>query len=292
MPFSGATDAHAPPDNAVLVGCACAALDIDLIRQVALTLTGSLFSGACFSCVCCFFSPSSSQVAFSVFFGSVLIPTLHVPPLTLPFNAAILLLVHTTHFALKPLPLGGAELSDSVGFVALLLAVLRGVGQIFLAGNEWVGVAILGGMFVSSRVMALHALLGSAAGTALAFAVDVDRSLIANGIAGFNASLAAVAVCLFCVVTPRSVVYAALCATLSTLLAFAIAGATFTLPFCLGTLVVLSMHGVPGQCAATAGGFSTVLAGLVFVRLAEVTTPEEHWTLYSRQAAPDDAPPS
>ncbi|MFI9599438.1 urea transporter [Streptomyces sp. NPDC052043] len=72
-------------------------------------------------------------------------------------------------------------------------AALRGVGQVFLQNNPLTGLLFLVGIFLSSYVTGLYALLGVAVSTATALAAGVDRSTVRRGLYGFNGTLVAIA---------------------------------------------------------------------------------------------------
>lgn len=227
--------------------------------------------------------------------STMLVPALAVPPLTLPFNFATLaFLLAAFAFAtgdlasaIEPrLPSIGADVDTSLraeeggggGFdaAALINAILRGVGQVFLADSVVAGALIVAGMAVCSRIAAAFALLGSIAGFLTALAVRVDGFDVYHGLWGFNSVLSAVAIGgVFYVLTWRSALLALACAVASAFL-FAAVGTllaplglpALTLPFCLATLAFLIMKASTSRFAP--------------VDLGAITTPEGHRRLSRR----------
>jgi urea transporter len=149
-------------------------------------------------------------------------------------------------------------------------AIFRGIGQLFFANSVAAGIIIVVGLAVCSRIAAIFALLGSAAGMLTGLAVGASGVAIYNGLWGFNSFDAAIAVGgVFFVLTLRTGVLAIACAVLAALL-FGAIGALFvpwglpalTLPFCFATLAFVLLKGA-----------STKLEP---VAVEDITTPEEH----------------
>ncbi len=80
---------------------------------------------------------------------------------------------------------------------SLASIVLRGVGQIMLQENQVTGFLFLAGIFYSSFLMGLAAVLATVSGTATAFVLNYERSDIEKGLYGFSAALVGVAMMLF-----------------------------------------------------------------------------------------------
>lgn len=227
----------------------------------------------------------------------LLVPTFGVPGLTLPFNLATLsFLLAAFAFASDELMLAaepalpalgedvdatlraddaGGDDADAEG---VLNALLRGVGQVFLADDAVAGLLIVAGMAVCSRIAAGFALVGSAVGLLVALSVGADGSAVYHGLWGYNSVLCAVAVGgVFYVLTWRSALVAVACAAAGALL-FAAIGTLlaplgvpgFTLAFCLATLAFLLIRDDTPRLRP--------------VDLTDVTTPEDH-----RRAAPAPA---
>ncbi len=217
----------------------------------------------------------------------LLVPTLGVPGLTLPFNLATLAFLAAAAggegFApvVEPaLPAAGEGVDGALrsqedggaaaAVPALANALLRGVGQVFLADSAVAGLLVLAGMAVCSRIAAGFALVGSLVGLLVAVALGGDGFAAYHGLWGYNSVLCAVAIGgVFFVLDRRSAVLAVLCAAAGAVL-FAAVGTFlspvglpgFTLAFCLATLAFLLIK--------DAG------PGVQAVSLAEITTPERH----------------
>lgn len=220
---------------------------------------------------------------------TVMLAGLKVPPLTLPFNLATLaFLLAAFAFARgdlgpvepRSLTIGGAEIDaglratqtgPAVGaFEGVINAVLRGIGQLFLADSVVAGLIILVAILVCSRIAAALALLGSVLGTLTGLSLGADGYDVYHGLWGFNSFVSAVAVGgVFVVLTWRSAVLAAACAVFAALL-FAAVTTLFspwglpalTLPFCLATLAFLLPKELTPRLQAVA--------------TEEISTPEEH----------------
>jgi urea transporter len=78
-----------------------------------------------------------------------------------------------------------------------LLWAFRGVGQVFFQENALTGVLFVVGIALSSPVMALGAVVGTAIGTATAWILKFDKSELHAGIYGFNATLVGIATLFF-----------------------------------------------------------------------------------------------
>ena len=78
-----------------------------------------------------------------------------------------------------------------------LRAGLRGVGQVFFQENAITGACFVLGLAASSMLMAAGAVIGTAIGTATAWAVKFDKSELSAGIYGFNSALVGIATLFF-----------------------------------------------------------------------------------------------
>jgi urea transporter len=74
-----------------------------------------------------------------------------------------------------------------------VLVVMRGIGQVFFQEHALTGTLFVVGIALSSPLMALGAVVGSAVGTGLAWVLKFDRGEIVAGIFGFNAALVGIA---------------------------------------------------------------------------------------------------
>jgi urea transporter len=80
---------------------------------------------------------------------------------------------------------------------APVLMVFRGIGQVFFQENALTGALFLLGIALSSPLMAVGALVGSAIGTATAWVLKFDKAELLAGIYGFNATLVGIATLFF-----------------------------------------------------------------------------------------------
>ncbi len=125
---------------------------------------------------------------------------------------------------------------------------LAGFAQIFLMPQWYVGALLLAGLLIAGRRAAAVACLGSATGIATAWALGAPAARIADGTAGYNAVLVALALCgVFLPVRAATLAYALVGAAAATALGPAVSalfapsgGHAFTWPFVLTTLVFLA----------------------------------------------------
>lgn len=81
--------------------------------------------------------------------------------------------------------------------LGFLDAVLRGIGQVMLQNNSYTGLLFLIGIFFNSMLFGWAVLLGTAASTATALLLSVDRTHVRAGLYGFNGALVAIALLYF-----------------------------------------------------------------------------------------------
>lgn len=118
------------------------------------------------------------------------------PTYTAPFIVTIWLVFSLAHAVagrsidVKPAPLP----KTPAGFVQ---AVLDGEAQVMFGANSLTGLLFLAGIAVSNWRHAVIALLGSVAGTALAYYHNDPEGAISIGLYGYNAALAAMAIYLW-----------------------------------------------------------------------------------------------
>lgn len=74
-----------------------------------------------------------------------------------------------------------------------ILAVFRGVAQVFFQENALTGAFMIAGLAVNSPLMAIGAVVGSAIGTATAHLLKYDAGDVKAGIYGFNSTLIGIA---------------------------------------------------------------------------------------------------
>lgn len=141
---------------------------------------------------------------------------------------------------------------------APLLAVLRGIGQVFFQENALTGALFVLGIAVSSPKMAIGALVGSAIGLATARILKFDDTEVLAGIYGFNSTLVGIATLVFfqlgamCLVLLFVGCIAATVVTrlMRTFLPFP----TYTLPFVVTTWAVYFLGLTLGVALVASGG--------------------------------------
>ncbi len=89
---------------------------------------------------------------------------------------------------------GDAPVHQLLAFVD---AVLRGVGQVMLQNNSYAGLLFLAGVFCNSVLLGVAVLVGTAASTATALLLGLNRVQLRAGWFGFNGALTAIALLYF-----------------------------------------------------------------------------------------------
>lgn len=125
--------------------------------------------------------------------------------------------------------------------VKFVLEVLRGVAQVDFMPSALCGVFFVAALFASGWQYGLYGLLGAAVGTATAYLLGIDRTLITAGLRGFNGCLVATAFAVFLGAGHLSTFLLAVAgSSLVVVVTSAVATflgswnlPTFTLPFCL-----------------------------------------------------------
>ena len=87
-----------------------------------------------------------------------------------------------------------AEVKPAVTVVDTLL---RGVGQVMFQNNPITGLLFLAGIGINSYKYSLTVLLGLVVATLAAYLLGADRTLIRNGLFGFNGVLTGIALSVF-----------------------------------------------------------------------------------------------
>uniref|UniRef100_A0A667WQS7 Urea transporter n=1 Tax=Myripristis murdjan TaxID=586833 RepID=A0A667WQS7_9TELE len=119
-----------------------------------------------------------------------------LPVAVFPFNIVIVLYLLCTgpnnpyyphHLATPP---GALELNATqLDTAEVVRGIPLGVGQIYACGALGPSLIILGAVLLYSPLMALHALLGSAAGTLAGLSMAVRHASLYSGLSGFNGAL-------------------------------------------------------------------------------------------------------
>eukprot|EP00658_Telonema_sp_P-2_P010076 TRINITY_DN1378_c0_g1_i2.p1 TRINITY_DN1378_c0_g1~~TRINITY_DN1378_c0_g1_i2.p1 ORF type:complete len:490 (+),score=83.20 TRINITY_DN1378_c0_g1_i2:164-1633(+) len=240
---------------------------------------------------------AACSTLFQVSLGQLLVPSLGVPPLTLPFHLAAWMCLLAAQSAsylpnadgtltpalVTPRTWAGRssldwDVSDSVE------GVFKGVGQAFMLENTWSGVILIAGACISSRITAANALLGALFGNLVAMAMGISQELVYRGLYGYNACVVAAALNgMFTVLSVKSMIFTA-------------AACAFTTVLTAGLANALSPTGMPALTFPAA--FSIIFFLLLFkpianaptsVALTSMTVPEEHLNL-DRAADPPPSP--
>jgi urea transporter len=133
----------------------------------------------------------------------------------------------------------------------MLLAVLRGFGQVMFQRNAVTGILFLAGMAVASPWLAVGAAIGGVIGTLVAAFLNLGDGDIQDGIYGFNSALVGVAA--VALLPPTAVTWglaaaaAAVAAPLTWLLRRQLHFPTYTAPFVLATWGMLLAAGEFGD---------------------------------------------
>ncbi|WP_317452145.1 MULTISPECIES: urea transporter [unclassified Streptomyces] len=153
--------------------------------------------------------------------------------------------------------------------LAYLVASLRGVGQVDLQPQLLTGALILAALWAGGWRIGLFATLGTLISTATAYALDVDRGSISQGLQGYSGCLTGIALVVSLGHHPATYVLTVVGCVLCTILTAALAtlltpyGLTpLTAPFCLvsGVMVLGApsfariWHGAPSPVADPTSG--------------------------------------
>lgn len=116
-----------------------------------------------------------------------------LPPLTFPFVALSWLLLWLAQPLQLQMPSYPVTAAHSLDWLANLLALLRGLGQVIFLDQPLAGLCLWLGLLLADRRAALWALFGSAAGLSLALYLGWEQHSALAGLYGYNATLAAIA---------------------------------------------------------------------------------------------------
>uniref|UniRef100_A0A3Q3GTW3 Urea transporter n=1 Tax=Labrus bergylta TaxID=56723 RepID=A0A3Q3GTW3_9LABR len=160
-----------------------------------------------------------------------------LPIFTLPFNILVCLHIAATgaDHPFFPEVRRSPALHLKAFYLQLFLSVPVGVGQVYGCDSPWAGGLILLALLLSSPTICFHAMLGSAAGLALA----APHKDIFSGLWGYNSALSCIAIGgVFYVLTWQTHLLAVICALFCAFMT-ALALPACTWPFCLSTLIFL-----------------------------------------------------
>ncbi|NXF81659.1 UT2 protein, partial [Sclerurus mexicanus] len=205
-----------------------------------------------------------------------------LPVLTLPFNVALTLYQaasgpHNLFFpttVTQPATATPNFTWTDVEIKMLLQSIPVGVGQVYGCDNPWTGGIFLMALFISSPLICLHAVIGSAVGMLAGLSLATPFSQIYSGLWGYNSSLSCIAIGgMFYSLTWQTHLLAVACALFSAYLGAAVTS-------------MLSVFGVPS------GTWSFCLSALTFLLittnnsaiyklpLSKVTYPEANRAYY------------
>jgi urea transporter len=120
--------------------------------------------------------------------------------------------------------------------------ILRGTGQVMFQNNPLTGLLFMVGIWINSVKLGWAALLGVVVSTATAYLLGVDRSLIRNGLFGFNGVLLGIALAFFLVYNPLLIAYIVFGAIITTVVMAALANllAVWNVPALTAPFVVVA----------------------------------------------------
>jgi urea transporter len=165
-----------------------------------------------------------------------------------------------------------------------VLALFRGIGQVFFQENALTGALFALGIVLSSPLMAIGAILGSAIGAFTARVLKYDEAEVSAGIYGFNSALVGIATWFF---FQPGVASAALlvggcivAAPVTWLMRRHVPFPTYTTPFILTTWVLYFLGPVLGAAPVGPGGPPTAagFAEAVAHGVSQVMFQASLWT--------------
>jgi urea transporter len=116
-----------------------------------------------------------------------------------------------------------SDLAAGNPVVTIIDTLLRGTGQVMFQNNPLTGLIFLAGIFVNSGKLGGFGLLGLATSTFAAYLLGADRTLIRNGLFGFNGILVGIGLAFFLNYNGLLIGYVILGGILSTVAMMAIA---------------------------------------------------------------------
>lgn len=214
--------------------------------------------------------------------GNAMVPQIKVPPLTLPFNLAMFVLISSAlqsqHVGLRNdiispslLPTEDAEVESVLNDIdgeQLFWGIVRGVGQVWFASSRVSSLLILIGICFCSRISALMAIIGSVVGAFTAICLGAPLVEVYAGLWSYDAVLGTVAIGgMFYILQPRTFLFAIANAVGCTIVHGSLKSILspfgllpFTLAFCLSTIIFLLLSRSVSRVRA--------------VKLDVMTTPE------------------
>ncbi|NXO66300.1 UT2 protein, partial [Phainopepla nitens] len=205
-----------------------------------------------------------------------------LPVLTLPFNLALTFYLaasgpHNLFFptaVIRPATATPNITWADAEITMLLQSIPVGVGQVYGCDNPWTGGIFLIGLFISSPLICVHAVIGSAVGMLAGLSLATPFNQIYSGLWGYNSSLSCAAIGgMFLALTWQTHLLAMACALFSAYLGAAVTHMlsvfgvpSGTWPFCLSALTFLLM--------------TTNSSAICKLPLSKVTYPEANRAYY------------
>ncbi|RLW00019.1 hypothetical protein DV515_00009266 [Chloebia gouldiae] len=205
-----------------------------------------------------------------------------LPVLTLPFNLALTFYLaasgpHSLFFpttVIHPATATPNVTWADVELTMLLQSIPVGVGQVYGCDNPWTGGIFLIGLFISSPLICVHTVIGSAVGMLAGLSLATPFNQIYSGLWGYNSSLSCAAIGgMFLALTWQTHLLAMACALFSAYLGAAVTHIlsvfgvpSGTWPFCLSALTFLLM--------------TTSHSAICRLPLSKVTYPEANRAYY------------
>ncbi|CAN8219945.1 unnamed protein product, partial [Coccothraustes coccothraustes] len=253
--------------NGVLVGLLMAVFSADVDYNWWLLLPVALVSMTC---------PIFTSALSAVF------SKWDLPVLTLPFNLALTLYLaasgpHNLFFpttVIRPATATPNVTWAEAEITRLLQSIPVGVGQVYGCDNPWTGGIFLIGLFISSPLICVHTMIGSAVGMLAGLSLATPFNQIYSGLWGYNSCLSCAAIGgMFLALTWQTHLLAMACALFTAYLGAAVTHmfSVFgvppgTWPFCLSALTFLLM--------------TTNHSAICRLPLSKVTYPEANRAYY------------
>ncbi|MGI9875332.1 urea transporter [Vibrio chagasii] len=124
-----------------------------------------------------------------------------------------------------------------------ILTILKGISQVSFINNEWTGLIILIAITLHSVKYAVWIVLAAVISTLFSYMIGADDTPITQGVYGYNAILATLALVLYPRVTWRLVIAGMLCCCLITLIFHRLELIPLTAPFVLSTWLMVYCSG-------------------------------------------------
>ncbi|MBJ2146087.1 urea transporter [Vibrio sp. IB15] len=138
------------------------------------------------------------------------------------------------------IPLMNIDVDFGTLLPTFILTILKGISQVSFINNEWTGLIILIAITLHSVKYAVWIVLAAVISTLFSYMIGVDDTLISQGLYGYNAILATLALVLYPTrVTWQLVIAVMLCSCLITLIFHRLELIPLTAPFVLSTWLMV-----------------------------------------------------